>query len=723
MSPYQVRLALKAAGFSPIPCKGKRPLLEGWQHKLDASDEEMRRWQGRNTGMLCNYNPAGDADITDPEAGDAVEEATKDWFSDRGEIPVRVGNAPKRAFVFRTSHPFPKFAAHFVDKQGRPQKIEILCEGQQLIVDGIHPDTKQPYSWFGGSPVDVGHDRLVEVTEAEMHEYVEYVAAMLGERFGFTRVQDHGGNGQTHEGGAQGPVDLDAELQAMTDGKLVNDVQIRIIPSLLRNGEHPDDVLKLVVDETIARVGAHLGWTPEREARYVIPRILSAYRLFLKDYDQAMGVPSWLPGEFHEAWLDRLTSGHRPDIGYNRGGFYVRKQQEPNSGSKAHAEAAPKHKVPLIEAKPFVRFDPAMLPPREWLYGGHYQRGIITATVGPGGGGKSSLNLVELIAMCTALPLLDEQPLLRCRAWYHNAEDSRDEIYRRIAAVCQHYAIDQSELEGWLFVTSGLEMPIKIAALRNGTVTIDGPTAEAIIRTISDNEIGIASFDPLVAHHRTTENVTGDMDQVVREFARIASATDCSIEIVHHTRKPAPGQEELSVIDSRGAGAIIDAVRSARVLNTMSKTEADNAGIDDVDRRLHFRIDKGKANMAPPTAAKWHKFVGVELPNSDNVGVATPWDFPGQGASSPQMAEAERAAEHVFLSLLVRLTLEGRNVSHSAGTNYAPPLFVKEPEAKVAKLSKRALEDAMRRLFVAKRIKVEHRETRGGRKANALVMV
>jgi RecA-family ATPase len=259
--------------------------------------------------------------------------------------------------------------------------------------------------------------------------------------------------------------------------------------------------------------------------------------------------------------------------------------------------------------------------------------------------------------------------------------------------------------------------------LRNGTVTIDGPTAEAIIHTISDNEIGIASFDPLVAHHRTTENVTGDMDQVVREFARIASATDCSIEIVHHTRKPAPGQEELSVIDSRGAGAIIDAVRSARVLNTMSKTEADNAGIDDVDRRLHFRIDKGKANMAPPTAAKWHKFVGVELPNSDNVGVATPRDFPGQGASSPQMAEAERAAEHVFTSLLMRFTLEGRNVSHSAGTNYAPPLFVKEPEAKVAKLSKRALEDAMRRLFVAKRIKVEHRETRGGRKANALVMV
>ena len=293
--------------------------------------------------------------------------------------------------------------------------------------------------------------------------------------------------------------------------------------------------------------------------------------------------------------------------------------------------AAPETDFLPIEAIPFRRFDPATLPAREWLYGGHYQRGIVTATVGPGGGGKSSLNLVELIAICTGRPLLGEQPVMRCRAWYHNAEDDIDEIYRRIAAVCQHYEIDQDELEGWLFVTSGITMPIKIAVTRAGAVQVDKATTAAIIRTITDNEIGVASFDPLVAHHAAIENATGDMDLVIREFARIANATDCAIEIVHHTRKPAPGQEELGIVDSRGAGAIINAVRSARVLNTMSKSEADGAGVDDVDRQLHFRIDRGKANMAPPTAARWYKFIGVELPNGDNVGVATHWVFPGQG--------------------------------------------------------------------------------------------
>ena len=67
------------------------------------------------------------------------------------------------------------------------------------------------------------------------------------------------------------------------------------------------------------------------------------------------------------------------------------------------------------------------------------------------------------------------------------------------------------------------------------------------------------------------------MDQVCREFARIANVTNCSTDLVHHTRKPAPGQEELSVTDSRGAGAVKDAVRSMRVLNTMTKTEAENS--------------------------------------------------------------------------------------------------------------------------------------------------
>ena len=65
------------------------------------------------------------------------------------------------------------------------------------------------------------------------------------------------------------------------------------------------------------------------EIKSTVRRILSAYHnLLLKNHDPATGgVPGWLPGEFHEAWLARTAAGARPTFGFNRGGFYIRKAQ------------------------------------------------------------------------------------------------------------------------------------------------------------------------------------------------------------------------------------------------------------------------------------------------------------------------------------------------------------------------------------------------------------
>jgi Casjensviridae DNA primase len=132
MSVLDLRLALKAAGFSPIPCTGKRPTLPQWQNKIEASAEEMATWAGANTGIITGVTTAFDVDITNPEAADAVESIVRDWFDGKGVLPVRFGNAPKRAMLFRTSQPFSKMSVSFVDPRGAAHKIEILGDGQQL---------------------------------------------------------------------------------------------------------------------------------------------------------------------------------------------------------------------------------------------------------------------------------------------------------------------------------------------------------------------------------------------------------------------------------------------------------------------------------------------------------------------------------------------------------------------------------------------------------------
>lgn len=147
-----LRLTLRANGYSPIPVLGKRALLFEWQKKSDAGEAEIANWpvvaRGMdNTGALTKYMPCADVDITLPRAADAVEDVIRDWFDGRGTLLCRFGNAPKRALLFRTSVPFTKTAAHFKAPDGSLQKVEILGDGQQVVIDGIHPDTRQPYRW------------------------------------------------------------------------------------------------------------------------------------------------------------------------------------------------------------------------------------------------------------------------------------------------------------------------------------------------------------------------------------------------------------------------------------------------------------------------------------------------------------------------------------------------------------------------------------------------
>jgi hypothetical protein len=210
-----------------------------------------------------------------------------------------------------------------------------------------------------------------------------------------------------------------------------------------------------------------------------------------------------------------------------------------------------------------------------------------------------------------------------------------------------------------------------------------------------------------VTLHGVPEGDNNKMDTVVRIFSGIADAMDCGFELAHHARKGLVGTNDDIVLDDlRGASAIKDAMRAVRVLNQMTKQDATEVGILEQERTSYFRVDRVKGNNAPPSAATWRRFVNVELPNTDDVGVVVPWDYPGQGEKTPEKAKADHQVDEVFLAMLDRFTAEGRNVGER-GPAAAPAAFAKEPEARAAKLGKVELTNAMRRLFANKRIRME----------------
>jgi hypothetical protein len=260
-------------------------------------------------------------------------------------------------------------------------------------------------------------------------------------------------------------------------------------------------------------------------------------------------------------------------------------------------------------------------------------------------------------------------------------------------------------------------VPLRVAQ-GYSSLTIDERLKRQITEAVGDNAVDVAILDPLVTLHGVPESDNMKMYAVVSIFAGIADACSCGFELAHHTRKmQANGGIDYTADDMRGASSIRDAVRAARMLNHMSATDADLAGVPAFERTSYFRVDRVKANNAAPARiATWRRFINVDLPNGDEVGVVEPWEFPGQGAQTPEKAAAEHKAEQLFLRLLDQATADDSNVSARNGPNYAPARFAQERAAKAAGVSKAALIVAMQRLLETGRIVSEPYGRHGSRR-------
>ena len=288
----------------------------------------------------------------------------------------------------------------------------------------------------------------------------------------------------------------------------------------------------------------------------------------------------------------------------------------------------------VFRPTPFRWRDPKTFPRRQFVYGTHYIRKYLSVTAAQTKVGKSSLDLVEAVAMASGQNLLGVEPSGPLRVWYWNGEDPLEEIERRVMATCLHYEIGRSEIDrGNLFLDSGRDMEIIIATQTRTGTAIATPVEHALINALRAGRFDVLILDPAVSTHRVSENDNGAIDAVAKTFGRIAEETDVAVEMASHTRKL--GGAAATIDDTRGASSLISAARDVRVLNRMSKEEAANAGIEEDKARRYFRSD-AEGNLQPAAKAVWFAFASVGLGNGsggpaddqDYIGVPTAWKLP-----------------------------------------------------------------------------------------------
>jgi RecA-family ATPase len=288
-------------------------------------------------------------------------------------------------------------------------------------------------------------------------------------------------------------------------------------------------------------------------------------------------------------------------------------------------------------------FDEASIEPRRWIYAHHYLRSFVSVLASAGGIGKTSLQIVEALAIVTGRPLLGEEVKERTNVWIVNLEDPLEEIQRRVLAAMRHYGIKPAEVEGRLFVNAGRDFSLKFGIQTREGVLPNTKLVEYLCKQIPQKKIGCVFIDPFVGAHNINENDNMAVNAIVAEIRRVADETKCAIGLVHHIRK---GNGEDASIDSvRGAGSLIGAARAARVVNRMSADDAAKLGIDEAEARSVFRVDDGKANLAPPAnAAVYRKMEGVKIDNGEWIGVCLPYTLPDafDGISAKDAKAAQR---------------------------------------------------------------------------------
>jgi hypothetical protein len=306
----------------------------------------------------------------------------------------------------------------------------------------------------------------------------------------------------------------------------------------------------------------------------------------------------------------------------------------------------------LITPTPYVWTDPTKIPPREWAYKPFYIRKFAGSTVATGGAGKSSLLLVESVAMASGKNLLGVQPEPGLKVWYWNGEDPLDELQRRVQAILKHYKVTAADIEGRLFVDSGRDTVIRIAELQDGKTRIAVPIVNRMIEVIRGLALDVIIIDPFVSSHGVPENDNNAIDQVAKKWADIADKTNTHVHISHHTRKT--NGMSATAEDSRGASSLHNAMRTRRAISTMTGSEAEKAGIVGNARLSYLKADTAGSSMTKPAEAmESYRFESVQLNNGrefgsdgDEVGVVVKWEYktPGIGDLSDDDANVALAA-------------------------------------------------------------------------------
>ena len=399
------RRRLLAAGYSPLPVNGKAPPVPGWQD-IVATNDIISAWEDKypdatNTGVLTGNTAAIDIDVLYPAVADELQQIAERMI---GTSAVRTGQAPKRAMLFRTDAPFDKLSTPiFISPDGRTHKVEILGRGQQIVVDGIHPDTHSPYTWQSGEPgPQLARDALPKIGVEQAKEFI-LAAAQCMTAHGWTpRKKTNGDAGRTWNAPRPASERERAYAQAALEGCADDLAQAAI-------GERND-----ILNKKAFRLGTMVarGWISYADVFDALFAAAASCGLNADDGEEASR-------KTLKSGLDDGMKCPYPDLDADQQDTCT---EPPTSNSwKYHTGEAP-------------------VPPR-WLIKGILPETGAAIMSGQWGTFKTTVALDISVCVMAGLPFAGRYPVKRRGAVLYFALEGEGMLAARLSAIAQHHGV------------------------------------------------------------------------------------------------------------------------------------------------------------------------------------------------------------------------------------------------------------------------------------------
>jgi len=389
-----------------------------------------------------------------------------------------------------------------------------------------------------------------------------------------------------------------------------------------------------------------------------------------KQAQDAWNAPGWKEAakEYHE------THGHYAKVHEERG--------KANGNGQTSTDGKPA--APSLRRIDLARYDSEPIPAREWGVPERFPRRAVCLLSGEGGRGKS-ITLLQLAAAhvlgkdwLRSLPEAGPVVLV-------NAEDEEGEIVRRLKPIVEHYGASFADLarDLHIFSLAGAD-PLLALPDRSGRIVTTPLYAE--LRTLVRDVLPICIIIDNVADvFGANEIERSHVRQFIAVMRQLAIAGNGYVIMSSH-----PSLTGLS--NKTGLSGSTQWHNAVRARAWLHGGEATDGEAPDPDLRVLEFLKSNYSKLAETIMLRWQN--GLYVPVAQQ--------------SALDKAAAEAADDQAFLSLLDRFTRLGENVSNKARAgNYAPTMFVSEPEAKGKRLNKAALQAAMRRLFAAEQLTLE----------------